>query len=104
MPVNGADILRFLAVIAYMGVVLLPSVVNYFVDDHPILPSHPTIQLSKVRFFYIWRNIHLSYTSGGDSDDDEEDLQSNDQVGPVNGLARDHFDGSNNINPYESET
>lgn len=61
-PVNRAEILRFMAILTYMGVVKLPAKTDYWpsVDDD-WWPTHPAIRLKKTRFLYIWRTFHTAY-------------------------------------------
>ena len=59
--VNRAEILRFLAIYYYMGLVKLPNKRDYWRgggDD--LWPSNiPCLSMTRSRFEYIWRNIHL---------------------------------------------
>jgi hypothetical protein len=72
--------LRFLAMIQYMGVVKLPAKHDYFTGNRSnVLPIHNVIMLNKTHFDYLWRWFHTSYS--GEAPDEtngrteaEEDL------------------------------
>ncbi|CAJ1938795.1 unnamed protein product [Cylindrotheca closterium] len=83
------ELLRFLAIYYYMGLVVLPSKSDYW-RRHKlnIWPTHPvTHGISSKRFQYIWRNIHLTVpenaqetdddAGSGDDDDEEEEEEGN---------------------------
>lgn len=74
VAVTEEEILRFLAVYYYMGVVRLPSKEDYFRQEPDFWPVHAAIaNLSYKRFKYIWRTIHLTQTDEG-VDVEEPDL------------------------------
>ena len=56
------EIIYFLVVIMYMGVIRLPNKRAYW-STHHLMPTHPmiiTTGLTRHRFEYIWRNFHLT--------------------------------------------
>ena len=60
--VNRADILRFFAILYYMGIVHLPAKEDYWKQEHGEggqWPEHQCIcGMSYQRFYCIWRNLH----------------------------------------------
>lgn len=89
-PTSRPELLRFLAIIYYTGIVKLPSKADYFLSNVGVLPAHHAIKLSRNRFEYIWRNVHTSFTAnspldeGNDAaDSDVEDLLEDDVVDEV---------------------
>ena len=57
--IRAGEILTFLGIYYYMGVVRLPARRDYWVVD-PKWPKHPlTGKMTRGRFDYIWRNLHL---------------------------------------------
>jgi Transposase IS4 len=87
--VEKADILRFVAAIYYMGVVRMPSKVDYWNTGYvrselnDVWPPHTAgIKIKKTTFMYVWRNFHTEKKAGTlnlpdeefpeESDDDED--------------------------------
>ena len=67
--VTEEEILRFLAVYYYMGVVTLPSKDDYWRTETDFWPVHPVVApLAYNQCKYIWRTIHLTH-------DDEVDVE-----------------------------
>ena len=57
--IRAGEILTFLGIYYYMGVVRLPARRDYWVVD-PKWPKHPvTGKTTRARFDCIWRNLHL---------------------------------------------
>ena len=90
-PVTRPELLRFLAIIYYMGVVRLPSKADYFLASDGVLPVHHVLKLSRKRFDYIWRNVHTSFKPNSPLDEgndaansDAEELLEDVQVVVVN--------------------
>jgi len=77
--VTKSTILRFFAIIYYMGVVRLPSKEDYFeaTEDDDFWPEHPAIKLSYSMFRYMWRNFHMTYHNDSS---DEGDIGRDDDV------------------------
>lgn len=83
--VSEVEMLHFFAVYYYMGIVRLPARRDYWRGPSQIWPSHfiPSI-ISRTRFNYIWRNLHLSplnEDTHADSDEDsvDEDEEEDDE-------------------------
>ena len=75
--VTKTDILRFLAVCTYMGIVRLPAKGDYFPGKNSnYLPSHPLIRINRTTFDYVWQYFHTSFEEDGT--DDEIDDTAND--------------------------
>ena len=79
--VDRADILRFLAIYYYMGVVKLPCKRDYWKTDHSFWPflHSVVVHMKRDRFEYLWKNIHMTEVEGPDLineliDEDEESL------------------------------
>jgi len=71
-PVTRAEMLRFIAFYYYMGLVRLPNRRDYWRQDD-LWPLHqPALTITRARFEYIWRNLHL--VGGQGSLDEEVDL------------------------------
>ena len=85
--VTRSDILRFFAIYYYMGVVRLPCKRDYWPSNNSFWPLHPVTQsMSRTRYEFIWRNIHMTEVEEGDVDEeddikDEDDLDVEVQVG-----------------------
>jgi len=60
--VGRPEMLRFLAVIYYMGIVKLPAKKDYWRDSQStVWPTHPVCgHISRALFEYIWRNVHFT--------------------------------------------
>lgn len=60
--IERKDILRFLAIYFYMGLVKLPSKKDYWrAGESAVWPVHPIFaHMPRVLFEYIWRNVHLT--------------------------------------------
>ena len=57
--IRAGEILTFLGIYFYMGVVRLPARRDYWVVD-PKWPRHPVSgKMTRGRFDYIWKNLHL---------------------------------------------
>jgi hypothetical protein len=90
--VTKAEILRFLAIYYYMGVVRLPYKRDYWRTGSTFWPVHyPCLQLTRKRFEYVWRFIHLTEVEGADveevsveADDDNDDDAVGDE--PIQGV------------------
>jgi hypothetical protein len=60
-PVDSSDVLRFLAIYYYIGIVKLPCKRDYWREPGTFWPTHPTcLTLTRRRFEYIWRYLHLT--------------------------------------------
>jgi len=74
-PVTRAEMLRFFGMYYYMGLVRLPNRQDYWKQDD-LWPVHqPALTISRARFEYIWRNLHL-LGSVPDNQDEELDCWS----------------------------
>jgi hypothetical protein len=80
LDIDEADILRFLAIYYYMGIVKLPYRRDYWKQADDFWPMHqPCLCLARNRFDYIWRYLHMTEVEGRDvevvdieGDDDDE--------------------------------
>ena len=78
--ITRPDILRFLAIIQYMGVVRLPAKHDYFPGKRSdVLPTHPSIELNRTLFDYLWRYFHTTFTSGRGPDETIEGITEDDE-------------------------
>jgi len=78
-PVDRKDILKFVAIIYYMGLVKLPAKTDYWRSESILCPALPIASLmSFQRFVYIWRNIRLCPIEL-DLTSDEEELLSDEE-------------------------
>ena len=81
-PVNRAELLRFLAIYYFMGLVRLPSRKDYWKGSQdgfwPLL--QPCLTLSRLRFEYIWRNLHFIGGTPLPDEEDDVDEESDDDV------------------------
>lgn len=86
--VSRSEILRFLAIYYYMGIVKLPNKRDYWRNDTSFWPQHSIVQsLSRTRFEYIWRNIHLVASTEVDEEadvDEDADAEDTDDEAPPN--------------------
>jgi len=57
--ITSSEISLFFSLIYYMGVVQLPCKDDYWRDDAPLPKHRLTTQITRERFRYIWRYIHL---------------------------------------------
>ena len=69
--VTRAELLRFLGLYYYMGLVKLPNKRDYWKQDDLWPSHHPALTITRARFEYVWRNLHLL---GGVPDDQDEEL------------------------------
>eukprot|EP00977_Amphora_coffeiformis_P007696 scaffold1690_cov182-Amphora_coffeaeformis.AAC.53 len=73
--VTRAEILRFFAIYYYMGLVKLPNKRDYWRGGGDNLwPTNlPCLSMTRDRFAYIWRNIHLVGATE-EADDEDQDV------------------------------
>ena len=86
VEVTRAELLRFFAIYYYMGIVRLPNKKDYWRGGtEDVWPIHAVCRsLSRTRFEYIWRNIHLTPSTEAD---DETNI--NEEPGPEDMLEED---------------
>ena len=76
--VTASEIMKFLGIIHYMGLVKLPSKRDYW-STNPLMPFHQFInklQMTRDRFEFIWRHFHMMENNGEIQEDftmEEED-------------------------------
>ena len=68
--VTNAEILAFLAMYYYMGLVKCSSRADYWKRDINWPHHPPTDEISRNRFDFVWRHIHLEEVSTDDDIDD----------------------------------
>jgi Transposase IS4 len=83
---TAAEILWFLAIYYYMGVVRLPARSDYWrhsCSRSRWYPVHTVVtKMTRYRFEYIWRNLHLSAggeVSAKDAEEEDEDAEEEDE-------------------------
>lgn len=70
--IQSSDILHFLAIVMYMGIVRLPDKRDYW-STRKLMPSHDVCQahhMSRTKFLYLYKNFHLI---GPEHDEEEEE-------------------------------
>ena len=84
-PITLSEIYQLLSLIYYFGLVKLPSKRDYW-NTHPLMSYHPichALDMSRDRFFFIWRHFHLNQPIqndfenkiGDNSDETDEPLE-----------------------------
>ena len=86
---SHGDILRFIAIIYYMGLVRLPAKEDYFSSNSKIWPLHPAIKLSYTRFRYMWRYFHMQQEAVPDEEDGTDDEMDDDEIESFSDLEQD---------------
>ena len=75
-PITVGCVYQFIAIIYYMGIVKLPDKDDYWSNDK-WMPEHPVcneFNMTRNRFRFIWRHIHVNHTN----DDLEDDVVDDD--------------------------
>ena len=71
--ITETDVLRFIAIVLYFGVVSLPSKEDYW-NETGLWPKHlPCQQMPYTRFKNVWANLHLTKPEEGNHNDNEND-------------------------------
>ena len=74
-PFTLKDVYHFFAIIYYMGVIRLPEKDDYW-STEPLMPVHELCHqhgMTRNRFRFLWRHIHLSVVQNTEEDDEDED-------------------------------
>ena len=74
--ITPSDILHFLAILYYIGIVRLPSKQDYWSKGFHWLPSHPICSvngMTRERFEFLWRNFHCNHATSDDFEEDGQD-------------------------------
>ena len=78
VPITYGDVLQFLAVVLYMGVVKLPSKEDYW-NNTGMWPKHfPCEHFPYTRFKNVWTNIHLTRPNAVDGNNNENNNSDDD--------------------------
>lgn len=73
-PVTAQEVLKFLAIYYYMGLVRLPARRDYWRTVDRTWPEHRVPrELSRDRYDYIWRYLHLCAEEIQEVDEEEDD-------------------------------
>eukprot|EP00957_Ditylum_brightwellii_P205698 15345018-Ditylum_brightwellii.AAC.1 len=73
-----SNIFHFLAMLYYMGVILLPSKQDYWTNNNPYMPVHPItreLDMAQDCFMFMWQNFHIHDLSDIDMSQEEEDIE-----------------------------
>ena len=78
-PFGVSCIYYFIAMVYYMGVVRLPCKRDYW-SSHPCMPHHPiTDHLTRDRFSFLWRHIHVYDDEDIDVEEEEVDKENTEE-------------------------
>ena len=88
--VTPEEILRFVGIYFYMGVVQLPCKEDYFHSEPGFWPIHPcTAGMSFARYKYIWRTIHLTQKTDDLLEIEDPNLDLPDEEGEEDSFNKD---------------
>ena len=99
--VTRAELLRFFAIYYYMGLVKLPHKRDYWKCADDIWPSHPPCtSMTRKRFEYIWRNLHLVASTSEDAEEADVDEDDDDEFPALDFDIEDEEDNNSDVQPH----
>ena len=84
--VTLSDILHFLAILFYVGIVQLPSKQDYWSTGFHWMPSHPICSVNEIfceRFGFLWKNFHCNHATNDYFEEDVQDELGDDEDGEL---------------------
>ena len=82
-PITSSCVYHFIALLYYFGMVRLPSKRDYWNHSSRYMPTHSIcseLGMTRDRFMFLWRHIHVGEINAEDIDSDEEKEEKEDDA------------------------